>query len=213
MQIYLTSPTFYEETISFPLIEFQSLQKEVVLRDNSLLLFTSKQAVKEINKINRNWKEHNSLSIGDATTKEIEKFGGKVLKRATNSYIEEFIKEIKDLKNITYLRPQKVSLELKPFFNEDFNEIILYKTVCIKKKNPPKENSIIIFTSPSTVNCFFSQFKWNNSYKAVLIGKTTKKAFPKEIKSYISNKPQIIECIKKAKSILSTTKTGNIIIT
>ena len=62
----------------------------------------------------------------------------------------------------------------------------MYNTKCKQKINKiPEKNSIIIFSSPSTIKCFLNNFKWDSSYKAISIGKTTAKYFPDFIKPII----------------------------
>ena len=82
-------------------------------------------------------------------------------------------------------------------------EEIIYETSCINylEKDKPKKNSIIIFTSPSTINCFFENFAWDESYVAVVIGKATVSHLPLNVKSFIASEPLIDACIKKAKEI------------
>ena len=64
-----------------------------------------------------------------------------------------------------------------------------------------EDDSIIIFTSPSSVKCFFNKFSWNSSYKAIVIGKTTATYLPKEIKNYqISSSTSVKDCVTLALS-------------
>jgi uroporphyrinogen-III synthase len=64
-----------------------------------------------------------------------------------------------------------------------------------------EKNSIIIFTSPSTIKCFFKSFDWDSSFKAVVIGNSTKKHLPQDIECYESDSLSINGCIDKAKEI------------
>ena len=66
----------------------------------------------------------------------------------------------------------------------------------------PQKDAIIIFTSPSTVECFFKNFVWDESYKAVVIGKTTQKYLPENIEIHIADKPLITSAIEKAFSLI-----------
>ena len=65
----------------------------------------------------------------------------------------------------------------------------------------PKENAIIIFTSPSTIRCFFKNFEWHESYIAILIGHATKEHLPKVCRYVIADEPLIDACVKKAKEV------------
>ncbi|MCG3716967.1 uroporphyrinogen-III synthase, partial [Aliarcobacter butzleri] len=81
------------------------------------------------------------------------------------------------------------------------DEIIAYKTSCKKSNIILEENSIFIFTSPSSVECFFKQYSWKNSYKAIVIGKTTAEFLPSNINYEISSQTSVEECIKLAKQL------------
>ena len=64
-----------------------------------------------------------------------------------------------------------------------------------------EKNSTIIFTSPSSVECFFKKFSWHSSFKAIVIGKTTALYLPEYIKDYqISSTTDVKECVKLALS-------------
>lgn len=72
----------------------------------------------------------------------------------------------------------------------------LVKTIL--KSFKPEENAVIIFTSPSTIKCFFESFEWHKSYMAILIGHATKVHLPKVCQYVIADEPLIDSCIEKA---------------
>ena len=191
------------------MIEFEATTSNIDLKDIDILLFTSKQAVKTTNQISKEWINYPSIVIGDATQKEVIKLGGKVIYLPKKFYGEILAQEIKDKfksKNILYLRPKIISYDISSTLS-NIKEQIIYQTKCKEYNitNKPPQNSIIIFTSPSTIECFLNNFSWDNSYIAVVIGESTQKALPKYIqKYYISNKPMIDSCIEKALTLIST---------
>ena len=65
--------------------------------------------------------------------------------------------------------------------------------------NGNKRTFKIIFSSPSSVECFFKNYTWDESYKAVVIGKTTAKYLPSNVEYIISKETSIDVCIKLAK--------------
>jgi len=85
----------------------------------------------------------------------------------------------------------------------DLQEQIIYETSCVKyaKEQKPKEGAVIIFTSPSTIKCFFKNFEWDSSYLAVLIGHATREHFPKYCRYVVADEPLIDACVEKAKEI------------
>jgi len=188
------------------MIEFEATTSNIDLKDIDILLFTSKQAVKTTNQISKEWINYPSIVIGDATQKEVIKLGGKVIYLPKKFYGEILAQEIKDKfksKNILYLRPKIISYDISSTLS-NIKEQIIYQTKCKEYNitNKPPQNSIIIFTSPSTIECFLNNFSWESSYIAVVIGESTQKALPKYIQNYyISNKPMIDSCINKALEI------------
>ena len=63
-------------------------------------------------------------------------------------------------------------------------------------------NNLTSVTSPSSVECFFNQYKWKDNYKAIVIGKTTAKYLPKEVHYTISSETSIDVCINLAQQSL-----------
>ena len=208
--VYLLSPLSKEGTISLPMIQFNLVAEKIDLSSCDTLMFTSKQAVISAEHINPKWKDIPCLAIGSATAKQIEKLGGKVLYQPASFYGEslgqDIIKKFHH-KKILYLRPKKISFDSKRFLAKShiiLEEQIIYETHC--KQYPstakPIKESIIVFTSPSTIQCFFKNFSWDESYRAVVIGKSTKNHLPKNVRYVVANEPTIDACLSKANEIL-----------
>ena len=209
--IYLLSPKIQKETLSLPMIQFSLITQILDLSHYDLLMFTSKQAVLSTNNLNKEWKKIPCLAIGKATAKQITTLGGRVLFQPNDFYGKNLAKEIAQHfknKKILYLRPKEVSFDSKSFLasqNIILDEKIIYETSCInyQKEDAPQKNAIIIFTSPSTIQCFFKNFEWDESYKAVVIGEATKVHLPDEVKEvFVAKKPLIDECVEIAKRLL-----------
>ena len=64
-----------------------------------------------------------------------------------------------------------------------------------------KEPATLIFTSPSSIECFLKTHTISPDAKIVVIGKTTAKALPKDIKYQISKKKSIDSCMELALSL------------
>jgi len=207
--IYLLSPLKKEGTISLPMISFELTAKEIDFSSCDTLMFTSKQAVVSANAIDESWKEYPCIAIGGATKKKIEALGGTVIYHPKEFYGEALAKDIKKNfsdKKLLYLRPTVVSFDSKAYLAKNgiaLEEQILYETSCVQysKNERPKENAIIIFTSPSTIKCFFKNFEWHESYMAILIGHASKAHLPKVCQYVIADKPLINSCLKKALEI------------
>jgi len=206
-RIYLLSPALYEGTVSLPMIAFKTLSQTLQFENCDILMFTSKQAVISAEKINPEWKDTPCLAIGPATARQIERLGAKVAYQPDTFYgktlSQDIVKHFKE-KKILYLRPKEVSFDSKGFLEKEgilIEEKVIYETQCItySEKNKPLKNAIIIFTSPSTIHCFFKNFTWDESYTAVIIGKATEKHLPAYIHAVVADEATIDACIEKAK--------------
>ena len=99
---------------------------------------------------------------------------------------------------------EKINLEIsKELLNCDIkcNEQIIYKNIFQKREENLPKNSKIIFSSPSSVKYFLKNFKWDKSFKAISIGKTTLASFPSYISPILAEKSSLKSCIKKAISV------------
>lgn len=204
--IYLLSPLKKEGTYSLPMISFDIVAKEIDFSLCDTLMFTSKQAVVSANKIDKNWKNYPCVAIGGATKKKIEELGGEVIYYPKEFYGEVLAKDIKNIfsdKKLLYLRPKEVSFDSKEYLEKEgivLQEHIIYETSCVEysSDNKPLKGAIIIFTSPSTIRCFFKNFEWDKSYLAILIGHATKEHLPQGCEYEVADAPLIDSCVKKA---------------
>jgi len=191
------------------MISFKITAQSINLKTCDMLMFTSKQAVLSANHIDKNWINYPCLAIGKATKSKIEELGGEVIYAPQSFYAEALVKDIQEKfadRKLLYLRPREVSFDSKTYLKEqdiELEEQIIYETSCVEylKCKKPKENAIIIFTSPSTIKCFFENFEWCSSYRAVVIGKATVKHLPSYCEYNVSNEPLIRACIEKALEI------------
>jgi len=190
------SDTKIEGAGKLPLIEQIFFDKRIDFNEYDYLIFTSKNGVIAADKISNEWKEIKALAIGNATAKMVRKLGGKLAYKAKKFYGDEFAKEIAQNfdknKRFLYLRAKKVLSNLTGILKNNgfkIDEEIVYETKCAECKNlkAPDKYSFIIFSSPSTVKCFFKCFKWDESYKAVAIGKKTASYIPSDIDYIVSS--------------------------
>jgi len=190
------------------MIEFSLIKESISLKDVDTLLFTSKQAVVYTDKISKEWKNKKILAVGGATAKIAKELGATDIYHPKEFYGKNLARDIIESfnnKKLLYIRPKIIAFDSMKFlssFGIDIKEEIIYETNCIKYKNKfLDENAIIIFTSPSTIECFFKSFKWTNSWKAIVIGRTTLKNLPDNINAIVANIATIDSCIEKALEI------------
>jgi len=77
--IFLLSPSKFAGAIYFPTIEIIFFNKIIDFSDIDTILFTSKNAVDAINKINQEWKKIPVIAIGKKTAERVEELKGTVL--------------------------------------------------------------------------------------------------------------------------------------
>ncbi len=207
--IFILSDKRFEGALNLPVIEFKFFDKKIDLKKYEALIFTSKNGVEAIERIDKSWREFPSFSIGKGTQKAVLEKGGNNVFTASSSYGDDFAKEITPLlkdKKVLFLRAKEVTSSLNTILKENgvfLDEEVVYETLCAdcKKLSTPPEDSIIIFSSPSTIKCFFKCFRWDESYTAVTIGKKTASFMPKNMKYFLSKEQTIDSCIKFARNL------------
>ncbi|WP_034226586.1 uroporphyrinogen-III synthase, partial [Aliarcobacter butzleri] len=197
----------YEDVENLEVFQIEYIKSDVDLKKYDALVFTSKNGVKAINSFNQDWKNIPSYAIAQKTANTIMKLGGIVEFIGNSGHGNDFAYELKNVlkdKKVLYVKALKTVSNLPNILKENgifLDEIIAYKTSCKKSNIILEENSIFIFTSPSSVECFFKQYSWKNSYKAIVIGKTTAEFLPSNINYEISSQTSVEECIKLAKQL------------
>lgn len=204
-KIYLLNNQKFEGVENLEIFKIEFIPSFVDIKKYDALIFTSKNAIYSLDSFNNDWKTIPSCAIALKTADIIKQKGGNLFFTGKSSHGNEFAKELIPIlknKKVLYVRALKVVSNLVEILKEeniDIEELVTYKTVCNKDLDLNiSDNSTIIFTSPSTINCFFKKYTWNDTLKAIVIGKTTAKYLPKDVKYQISAKTSIQECIKLA---------------
>ncbi|WP_069636834.1 uroporphyrinogen-III synthase [Campylobacter pinnipediorum] len=210
--IYLVGSSLeFDGVKTIILNEIKLTNFELDLKSFDCLILTSKNSIKSL--------EHNNIkpnenievfSIGETTSSYALQFGFKKIYTSKNSHGNEFGIEILPFlksKKVLYLRAKKVVSNIFDFLTQnkvDIKCIIAYENISkmIDLKQKPSKNSIIIFTSPSSVDNFIMNFGWDESYKAICIGNTTANRINFTKKITISKKQTINSCIELAKTLL-----------
>ena len=208
MNIYLLTNEKYEGVLNYPVIKINFLSPSLSFRGIDYLIFTSKNGVRAVDKLTSSWKKFPSFAIGKATAKEIEKLGGKVEFISKSAYGDEFAEEIiKNYQNKTFLflRAKKIISPISEIFSKSTNflrEVIVYETTCNNPQKKLQKPSFVIFSSPSTVECFAKVENFEN-IEVIAIGKKTKQALLKyRDEILMPDKPLIKNCIDLAKNML-----------
>ena len=210
MNIYILSDKEVQGAINLPVFEIRYLPQDIDLTLYDAIIFTSKNGIYAIDSFNKSWKDIPSYAIAPLTANVIKEYDGKLVYTSTQSYGDDFAQELIPLlkgKKVIFLRALKVLSKLDIILKENgilLDDIAIYKTVLkdkIDKKLQPPKGSIIIFSSPSTIDGFFKHFSWDESYKAVAIGKVTKAHLPSDINCKVAPKPSLPGCVEFAKNL------------
>jgi uroporphyrinogen-III synthase len=207
-QIYLLNNLPFDGVKNLEVFKIEFIYSDIDLNNYDALIFTSKNAIYSLDSCNKSWQHIPSFAIAPKTASVISDYKGKVDFTGKSSHGNEFALELIPLlknKKALYIRAKKVVSNLVDILkqnNIDIDELITYKTVCNDNLvEVIEDGSTIIFTAPSSVNCFFKKYQWNDSLKAIVIGNTTAKYLPENIDYKVSSKTSIEECIKLAKKI------------
>jgi len=207
--IYILSDKKVAFAQNLPMFEIELMYKKIDYSLYDALLFTSKNALHVMSKIDEEWKNKPSYVIAEQTAKVLESLGGKLCFVGKTGHGNSFALEIAQAlqgKKVLYLSAMEVVSNLVEILNKKgvlCDVAVVYKTVCKKYEEKivlPKK-SIIIFSSPSTIRCFLENLEWDESFKAVAIGETTAKAFPSYMQAHIAETTSLESCVSKALEI------------
>ena len=205
-KIYILSDTKISGAQNLNLLHIKYFPIDIQIDNYDAIIFTSKNSVKAINLSNISIDTKEVYSIGLGTTKALNNLGVEPIYTADSKTGNEFAillsTKLQNKKTIFFRAKEVVSniattLKSNGIF---IDEYITYETACAEGVTTllPK-NSIIIFSSPSTVECFLKNFNWDDSFKAVAIGKVTLQAIPNNIEVIMSDEHTLEACVRKAK--------------
>ncbi len=209
--IYLISNTPFDdesvEQISLCDIKFNKFN--IDLSEFDALIVTSKNGINSLKFNSIILADILVFAIGKATALSCKEFGFTQIYEAQNSHGSEFGAEILEKlygKRVLFIKAKETISNLDIYFNQngiDISVIDGYENLILKKdiSSKPKSNSILIFTSPINVRAFIQNLGWDDSYKAVAIGKATAQALKPYTDPIISKSQTIKDCIELAKSL------------
>ncbi|PLY07311.1 MAG: uroporphyrinogen-III synthase [Arcobacter sp.] len=188
------------------LFDIEVIPQNIDFSDYDAIIFTSKNGVYSLNKFNSKWKNIPAYVIAPQTAKVVKELKGRLAFVGKSHHGDEFAYElINQLKNkrVLYLKAEKIVSNFTKILNDNevkCDEKVVYKTVYknFKEKIELPKDSTIIFSSPSTIECFFKNIIWQKSFKVISIGKTTAKYFPSYVSYKIANTTSLESCVRKA---------------
>lgn len=208
-KIYLFSTSSHPDVTSVNSLDMTLLKPSINFSNYDYLIITSKQAVRALQKYEtRDFIDKRALCISEVTAASLEEIGGTVLEVGTG-YGDDLCKSVSQYPKKTkwlYLRAKKVASNfVETLTNEGYciDEEIVYESRCSHEMKNIKieDKAILIFTSPSSINCFLQNHEISLTNNVIVIGTTTAKSLPCDISFHLAKENTIESCIALAKSL------------
>ncbi|MBU0721513.1 uroporphyrinogen-III synthase [bacterium] len=208
-QIYLFSISSHPQAISINSLDIKFLKPKIDFSQYDYLIITSKQASEALKQYDSEEYFHMpALCVSSASAAAYEEIGGKILDIG-GGYGDNLAQKIFSYgrsKRWLYLRAEIVASDFISTCQEQgcqIEEIVVYKSECSKEIRHVEvaEDSVLIFTSPSSVKCFLKEHTISPHAEIIVIGTTTAEALPKGIRYTISEITTIENCMETALSL------------
>lgn len=204
-QIYLLSktPSLDNSVVHIPIIKTKYLKATVNIEEFDALIFTSKEAIYALEASCINLENIKCICIAEKTAliAREKKMSVIAVAKGTAQSVASLIEERYYHDNLLFCKASVVASNILDNFVNVHGHIV-YETLCSEQKMNYEKNSILIFTSPSSVNCFLKQNSLLNIKNIVAIGETTRSFLPKEIFVHIPLKHSVQNCIELAKKLI-----------
>lgn len=194
------------DVIHIPVLSINFLTPAIDFDLYTGIIVTSKQGAEALKSYSPNWNELKVLCVGESTANVIKELGGRHVEVADGYGMSILEVLLRHEGKWLYLRPKAIASSWPARARElgvEVEEVIIYETTCnndMDEVNIAKD-AILIFTSPSSIECFCKRAEIVQSHDVIVIGETTQKALPCGIKSILSAQTSVISCIEKAREI------------
>jgi uroporphyrinogen-III synthase len=207
--VYLFSTSSHPDANSINSLDIKYLHPNINFSKYDYLIITSKQASKALNQYEK--KEYitkKALCISEQSAKSFESLGGTILDigKGYGDTLANKIKSYPKASRWLYLRASIVASNFVEICQNDgynIEEKVLYESECSAEIHSTtlEDNAVLIFTSPSSVECFLKNSIIKKTQQIIVIGTTTAKALPENTKYRICEDKTIDNCIEIAKNL------------
>lgn len=210
MNIYLFSISSHSKAKSVKSLSINFFKPIIDFEKYDYMIITSKQVSKALNQYKKkSYITKPALCISKQSAISYENLGGKIL-NIGNGYGDNLCTIIKNYpkdKKWLYLRAKVIASDFVNICKSDgysIDEVVVYESSCSKEilECSVEDDSILIFTSPSSVKCFLKNHIIKNSHKVIVIGKTTAKALPINSDFLIAREQSIDSCLMEINNFL-----------
>jgi uroporphyrinogen-III synthase len=206
--VYLISKTSYADVIHIPILTISFLTPDIDFTEYEGVIITSKQAVSALQNYSLDWNTLQCIAVSDSTAQCVREAGAKQIEIADGygESIPNLLKAKVRSGKWLYLRPKVVASDWVETAREcgiKIDEAIVYETLCNENgaHHAVANDGVLIFTSPSTIRCFLQNYSILSSHTIIVIGKTTQKALPSGISSYMSEVSSVASAVDLARQI------------
>ncbi|MBD3810188.1 MAG: uroporphyrinogen-III synthase [Sulfuricurvum sp.] len=211
--IYLISKTPYEGVIHIPILTISFFKPDIDFSRYDGIILTSKQSLIALEHYDIQWEKLECICVSEGTA-DAARQAGAVNFHIGNGYGRS-IPELMGQENLQgrwlYVRPKVIASEWIKMVNPQIiiDEVVLYETTCNEESVGIEidEEGVLIFTSPSSIECFLKHYTILPSHSVVTIGKTTRDAFKEAQEVSISPEPSIASAVECARKIAESTST------
>ncbi len=209
--IYLISKTPYEGVIHIPILTISFLNPPIDFTQYEGIIFTSKQAVLALENYVLDWNKLKCICVSEGTAAFAADAGAMDIE-VGNGYgvsIPNVLGTKKRYGKWLYLRPKVIASEwVECARNEGFgiDETIVYETTCNQEAShyTIADDAVLVFTSPSSIECFYTSYQILPSHTIVTIGKTTQSAFHSAKEVFVSPQTSVASAVELARKIAQT---------
>lgn len=204
--IYLISKTPYPGVIHLPVLTVQFLKPPIDFSLYDGIIVTSKQGVSALEAYECDWNRLEVICVGESTAKELKRIGI-IHPKIAQGYGENIAHMVSGSdKRWLYLRPESIASAWPDKLRQegiDLDEVVIYRTHCndAMQRVNVEEDGVLIFTSPSSIECYLKHYTILPTHTVITIGKTTQKHLPDGVKSYLSSETSIESCVALATQI------------
>jgi uroporphyrinogen-III synthase len=207
--IYLFATSKHPDALSVQSLQVRLLKPQIDFSKYDYLIITSKQTIKALEQYNKkDFINIPALCVSEKTATLYKNFGGTILDIG-DGYGDNLVKNIREKPKYTkwlYPRAEVIASDFVQRSKNDgydVSEEILYVSECANEglEVEVEENPILIFTSPSSIECFLKTHIIKLDTKVIVIGTTTAKALPSGVNYEISQKTSIESCMELALSL------------
>ena len=206
--IYLISKTPYAGVIHIPILTIAFLHPNIDFTEYEGVIVTSKQALLALQEYTFEWRDLQWICVSEGTAEAARQLGA-VQVEVGDGYgvsIPNVLGTKKRYGKWLYLRPKVIASEwVECARSEGFeiDEAILYETTCNEEAShyTIADDAVLVFTSPSSIECFYTSYQILPSHTIVTIGKTTQSAFHSAKEVFVSPQTSVASAVELARKI------------